>query len=314
MKNQFAASISLILTFCASQGAHAQAPAPPAKLEFDIISIHQNKSGVPWNAGDKQTMNVPYGPDDNYVETHGTLSAKNYPLLNLIVFAYKVPTAQGEALIHSLPDWAVTDGFDIEARTEDRNVSKDDMRLMMRSLLADRFHLVIHTETRQVSEYVAELIKPGKLGPQIQPHPADQPCSPVYVQPKNGGPPVPPPDPHLFASNFPLRCGTYGPAPVAAPYLKGEGSRNISMTMIVNTFTGLGQLGRPVVDQTGLTGNYDWYISFLPEYPPGAQLPPDMSGPSFVEAIKAQLGIKLVPQKGPYDYLIVDHVQHPTEN
>lgn len=71
------------------------------------------------------------------------------------------------------------------------------------------------------------------------------------------------------------------------------------MGMIVSTFTSLGTLGRPVVDQTGLTGKFDWFIEFLPELPPGAELPPDASGTTFQESLKHQIGIKLVPQKGP---------------
>jgi uncharacterized protein (TIGR03435 family) len=84
--------------------------------------------------------------------------------------------------------------------------------------------------------------------------------------------------------------------------------------MVVSTFTGLGNLGRPVLDQTGLTGNYDFKIEFLPEVPPNMQLPPEAVGPSFIDALRDQLGIKLVPQKGPFDFLIVDHIEHPTEN
>ena len=118
--------------------------------EFDVVSVRQNKSGYPWSGGDQIVMNVPYGPDDNYRVTGGILSAKNYPLLNLIVFAYKVPTAQGEALLASLPDWTNKELFDIEARTDNHDVTKDQMRLMMQSLLAERFHLVIHRELRQV--------------------------------------------------------------------------------------------------------------------------------------------------------------------
>jgi uncharacterized protein (TIGR03435 family) len=89
------------------------------------------------------------------------------------------------------------------------------------------------------------------------------------------------------------------------------------MEAIVSTFSGLGNLGRPVIDQTGLAGTYDWYIEFLPEVPPGMEGqggPADASGPAFIEALRKQLGMKLVAQKGPYDYLIVDHIEQPTEN
>lgn len=284
--------------------------------EFDVISIHQNKSGNPWSGGDTSVMNVPYGPDDNYRVTGGILSAVNYPLLNLIVFAYKVPTAQGAALLASMPDWTNSEFFNIEARTENRDVTKDQMRLMMQALLADRFHLVIHRELREVNEYAAVLVKPGKTGPNIQPHPANQPCSSIYVAPKKGDP-EPARDPHAFAGGFPLRCRTFGRGPASAPYLSTEGALDLPMESIVGTFTGLGNLGRPVIDETGLTGTYDWYLEFLPEMPPGMEAQgrsPDASGPSFLEALRNQIGIKLVPQKGPYGYLIVDHIERPSEN
>lgn len=284
--------------------------------EFDVVSVRPNKSGLPWSGGDRMAMNVPYGPDDNYVVTNGTLSAKNYPLLNLIVFAYKVPTAQGQALLASLPVWTNTEFFDIEARTDNHDVTKDQMRLMMQALLRDRFRLVVHRELREVSEYAAVLAKPGVLGPQIRLHPANESCSAIYVAPKDGGP-KPTPDPHAFAGGFPLRCRTFGPGPASEPYYKTEGARDLPMDSIVSTFSGLGNLGRPVVDQTGLTATYDWFLEFLPELPPGAEMPgrpPDASGPSFVEALRNQIGIRLVSQKGPYGYLIVDHIERPSEN
>jgi uncharacterized protein (TIGR03435 family) len=324
--------IALLVCPLAQLSAQSSTPAPkyqsapePAweaaagsHLAFDVASVRQNKSGWPMNGGtgDRMVMNVPYGPDDNYIVTKGILSAKNYPLLNLIVFAYKVPTAQGEALLASLPVWTNTDLFDIEARTDNRDVTKDQLRLMMQSLLAERFHLVVHRELRQVNEYAAVLIKPGVLGQHIQPHPTDQPCSAIYIAPKDGDP-KPAADPHAFAGGFPLRCRTFGRGPATQPYLKTEGARDLPMETIVGTFSGLGNLGRPVVDKTGLTGTFDWYIEFLPELSNGAPmpgLPPDASGPTFTDAIRNQLGIKLVPQKGPYDYLIVDHIEHPTEN
>lgn len=195
------------------------------------------------------------------------------------------------------------------------------MRLMMQSLLEERFHLVVHREMRQVKEFAAVLMNPGKLGPNIRPHPADEPCSSIYVAPKEGDPPPAPPNPQAFARGFPLRCRTFGPGPASAPYFKTEGALDLPMEAIVGMFSGLGNLGRPVVDQTGLTGTYDWYFEFLPELPPGlpagAELPGrpgDASGPSFNEALHKQLGIKLAPFYGPYDYLIVDHIDRPTAN
>ena len=147
------------------------------KLEFDVVSVRQNKSGAPWNGGDKQVANIPYGPDDNYRTSGGVFSATNYPVLNLIVFAYKVFTPQGAALAASLPDWAMSEGFNIEARTDNRNLTKDQMRLMMQSLLAERFHLVIHTETRQVPLYAV-----------VRPSPANSAPVCAHTQPANPAP------------------------------------------------------------------------------------------------------------------------------
>ena len=71
-----------------------------------------------------------------------------------------------------------------------------------------------------------------------------------------------------------------------------------------------------MIDQTGLTGNFDFVVEFTPELPPGATPPPnfDSSGPSFTEALSEQTGLKLVAQKGPVDVLLIDHIEHPTAN
>ena len=76
-------------------------------------------------------------------------------------------------------------------------------------------------------------------------------------------------------------------------------------------------IDRPVLDRTGLTGKYDFVFEFTPEFngPPPPGLPPlDESGPTLQEALKAQLGLKLEPQTGPVDVLVVDHVEQPSEN
>jgi uncharacterized protein (TIGR03435 family) len=299
--------------------AAAALPLAPPKLEFDVASVKQNQSGFPWQGGDPMVSNIPsYGPDDTYRNTGGVFSVKNYPLLNLIAFALKSTSAQGNALIASLPQWVLNESFNIEARSDNRNATKDEMRAMVRSLLEDRFHMVVRVETRQVAEYSAVLIKPGKLGPNLRQHPADEPCP---LDGSNAPEPGPGREPGKgalpadeVAGGFPIVCGGFVRMQPSEPYLRREGSRDLTMAMIVSTFTSLGSLGRPVVDQTGLAGKYDWYVEFMPEYPPGVQLPPDTSGVTFLEALKGQLGIKLTPQKGPFDYILVDHIDHPTED
>jgi len=80
----------------------------------------------------------------------------------------------------------------------------------------------------------------------------------------------------------------------------------------------VGQLGRPVVDRTGLTGTFDFTMEWKPEIsvpvPPGADSQPDPSGPSFQEAMKEQLGLKLESQSSPIQILVIDHVEHPSGN
>jgi len=80
-------------------------------------------------------------------------------------------------------------------------------------------------------------------------------------------------------------------------------------------FTGV---DRPVLDKTGLVGKFDFIMEFTPQFngplPPGSNFQPDESGPTFLEALKEQLGLKLDPQKGPVDVIVVDHVEIPSEN
>ena len=85
------------------------------------------------------------------------------------------------------------------------------------------------------------------------------------------------------------------------------------MGQLVGMLTG--QFGRPVIDKTGLTGFYDFTLSFLPELPPGfdkERLPPEMlNRPSIFEALKSQLGLRLEATKGPVEYYVVESVSRP---
>jgi len=89
------------------------------------------------------------------------------------------------------------------------------------------------------------------------------------------------------------------------------------MQSIAGSMTVLGNLNRPVVDETGLTGNFDFVLEFAPEMATGENpgvSQPDPGGQPFGEALKEQLGLKLESQKAMADYLRVDHVERPTAN
>jgi len=326
-----------------SQAPAAQAPAPPAQTPatqaaatqaptpiiddwqkaaggaqaFDVASVKQNKSGMP-PSGDMPHSNVPLGPGAVYPPNGGLFTATNMPLFGYIVLAYKLNTNQLAPLMAQLPKWATGSSYDIQARG-DGNPTKDQMRMMMQSLLADRFKLAIHTETKQVSVYNLVQVKPGKFGPQIQPHPADTTCSTVPPAPPAPGSTPAPPAPTTVAGGYPVTCGGITNVPATTPGRIRVGARNVPMALIATSFT-IPSLGidRPVVDQTGLTGTYDFVVEFSPQIntplPPGANFTPDPTGPTLQEAMKEQLGLKLDPGTGSVETYVVDHIEPPSEN
>ena len=104
--------------------------------------------------------------------------------------------------------------------------------------------------------------------------------------------------------------------PSSVPGRLALGYRNVPLKLIALQMTGFGGLDRPVLDETGLTGNYDFVLEFIPQLPPDVTPPPDFdtSGPSFQQALASQTGLKLVSQKGPVDVIVVDHIEKPSEN
>jgi uncharacterized protein (TIGR03435 family) len=289
----------------------AQASAAPAavpKMEFDVASVKLNKSADP------PTMNIPLGPGDQYVPNGGNFTASNLPLTVYIMFAYKMTANQAQGMEKQVPGWVMTEKYDIVAKTDNHDATKDEMRLMMRALLAERFKLAVHRETGQVPVYALVQVKPGTLGPKLRVHPASEPCSATLPKPD----PDAPPPPTTVAGGFPFLCGGITGMPPSAPGMTAMGARNVSIGLIAGVLTGAGNLGRPVLDQTGLTGKYDFLLEFAPERrpPPAADAaaPLDSAGPGLEEALKQQLGLKLESQKGPVDVWIVDHVERAREN
>ena len=177
-------------------------------LEFDVASVKQNKSG-----GNQVNSNVPLGPGDVYTPTGGFFKATNVPLILYIAFAYKLMANDVQSL-SQLPEWTKTDRFDIQAKVEG-NPTKDQMRLLMRSVLTDRFKFAMHNETRQLPVFALVPIKPGATGPQLRPHPADSSCSTAApAQPAPGSVPAPL---ATVAGGFPAICGGIFGMPASAP-------------------------------------------------------------------------------------------------
>jgi len=155
------------------------------KLEFEVASVRQNTSGAP-PAGDSTTSNVPLGPGDVYAPTGGELNVKNYLLIQYIAFAYRMNDGQMKAFQAMAPQWVMTDRFNIQARTENHEVTKDQLRLMMRSLLAERFKMAVHEEERQEAVFGLVLVKPGVMGPKLHAHPAGDNCFVRFLAARGG--------------------------------------------------------------------------------------------------------------------------------
>jgi uncharacterized protein (TIGR03435 family) len=185
---------------------------------------------------------------------------------------------------------------------------------MMQSLLAERFKLSVHTDTRQLPVFALVLAKAGKTGPQLQPYSGNPPC---YT-----GPPVLPgmtPEASAkAASGFAATCGALIGLPPSVPGRMRRGGRNMSMEQVAGflTVTPGNPLDRPVLDHTGLNGTFDFTIEYTPEFkgPPPANFESDPTGPTFLEALSEQLGLKLESQTGPVDVLVIDHIEEPTPN
>jgi uncharacterized protein (TIGR03435 family) len=283
-------------------------------MAFDVASVRQNISGPPGaGGGDPMRTNVTTGPGDSYYPTHGVYQGTNVPLVVYIYFAYGMHVTQDAPLRKSLPAWAMEDRFDIQAKTDKLDATKADFRLMMQSLLEDRFKLKIHKETRDGKVYALVLARPGMTGPRLRPHMEDDKTCTNELLPlvaKSSGAKMPP----EATGGFPLTCG--GVVPVESEAVPGklmQGGRNLTMQYIAENLPGAARLDHPVVDKTGLSGRYDFTLDFAPDPAPGAD-PVDDPRPLFRDALAQQMGLKLELQEGSYEVWVVDGVEHPSAN
>lgn len=276
----------------------AGAQSAPAQPKFEVASVK------PSRPGEQASSNFPLGPGDVYVRNGGYLSAQGFPLSVYLMFAYKMIGNQAQYVLPRLPDWTKNEPYDIEARAES-DPGKDGMRLAMRALLADRFGLETHYEEREVPLLGFALAHSGKTGPQLQAHMEGSACPTEARQGSSG-----------VVDGKPALCNGIFPLPASVPGRLRFGGRNVTMSFIADTFSGA--LGRPMVDRTGLRGTFDFTLEFMQERngaaPPGTETQVDDPGPTFEEALREQLGIKLQSIKGPMKVLVVDRVRRPSAN
>jgi uncharacterized protein (TIGR03435 family) len=206
------------------------------------------------------------------------------------------------------PDWLDKDAYNIKGKAPDdleaalQKMKPDDQlnqtRAMQQSLLADRFHLKAHFETRVLPVY--ELV-PAKGGLKI----AEVPAPPEH---KPGDPPL------QMHPGDPLPPGTIRTM-MNSNGLRVVDARAIPMTTLARMIGGpMSEVGdRPVVDHTGFTGYLDLKdLTWAPIGNAGATDAPD--APSLTGALEKQLGLKLVPAKDPIEVLVIDSIDRPSEN
>jgi len=277
-----------ILLVCAVAVVTAQEPAPA----FEVASVKVNKSGQ---------VNRLFQPQPG-----GRFNVTNMPLRNLITFAYQVRPFQ----VEGGPDWIDTVSFDIVAKAPGEvppvqpGSGPSPYAFMLRTLLADRFKLVVHNETRDGPIYALTLARQeGRLGPDLSPSKTD--CTAIMKAALGGAAPPP-------VQGDRLLCGLrIGPNRID---MGGFAFSELSNALAVI-------LGRTVVDRTGLNGNYDLRLTYSSEQipgiplPAGIQLPPsDPNAPSIFTALQEQAGLKLESTRGPVALLIIDRAEMPVED
>jgi uncharacterized protein (TIGR03435 family) len=274
---------------------HLAAQSPPiaaSRPVFEAASVKPNRSG---------DVDARLDPQPSK-----RLTATNVTAALLIRFAYDLPDFQ----IVGGPNWLNADRFDVVAKAKDDSPLAEK-RLMLGRLLAERFKLTAHTETRELPIYALVMARrDGRLGPQLRRTEADcaradRPSSEldlgVGLSPPNGPP----------------RCGYFGFAPGAdfSSARAGLGFRGLTMAALAKRLVPI--VRRSVSDQTGLTGYFDAEFDFMAELPPPPPPPgvPSPFGSEFVSVftvLPEQLGLKLDARRGPVEVLVIDRAEKPS--
>lgn len=229
-----------------------------AQARFDVASIRPANESIPFEKDGLTSL------------SHGTLRMRDISIRGCIAFAYGVSNAQiaGPAALNG-------QRYDITAEAP-ATASESEVRTMMQALLAERFHLALHHEPREMRGYILS----------------------VYSPPK---------DPARFHPS--AEAGEVSHQNSAT----GTTARNISMRQFADFLSG--PLDGPVADQTNLSGAYDLNLDFTP-YVDLAAKPADLPTVEWVlnSALKGELGLQIVARKASFDAIVVDHVEALTPN
>ncbi len=281
------------LAYSAQVRAQIQNSTPSTNYEYEVATILPSKPG---------------GNGVGLLPSPNGLIARNATLQMLVTAAYGVENYQ----VSGSPSWFTSDRYDIDAKMEasvadalekltpaPRTIAR---RQMLQRLLEDRFKLIIRRETSELPVYSLVIAKNG-----------------VKIKQAKSG--------DTYENGLRDREG----------HVRGAGATFIGVNAGALTLTGqavtianlVGLLARyvdrPIVDKTGLTGNFDFFLQFTTNQgalqPTGGDassgaLPPssDTNAPYLLTAVQEQLGLKLEPGKGPAEMIVIDHVEKPSGN
>ncbi len=252
--------------------ARGQQPA------FEVASVKINTSGAPVSR-----MSAPEGT--------GRFEATNASVRMLILNAYAIP---GFQLVGG-PSWVNSLNVDVLARGA-AGATRAEISAMVRTLLAERFNLVVRRETREMPVYALVVARDDRrLGPRMQASTTN--CAAAAAP----GAPAP------QTSSGQLLCTTR-----MSPFTINAGG--MTMTRLAQSLSAI--VDRVVTDETKLPGGYDLQLSFTPERPPppGAPPPADPDAPSIFAALQEQLGLKLDTRRGTVEMLVIERIEQPKEN
>jgi uncharacterized protein (TIGR03435 family) len=303
--------------------AHGQ--AADKSLSFDVASVKRSIPPTPDGRGMVMFRGRTGGPG---TKDPGRIDYPNTSLKSLLMLAYEVKNYQITG-----PSWLDTERFDINA-TMPPETTKEQFHVMLQNLLAERFKLAIHRETKELPMYALVVNKGGPKMKESEPVAAtnEADAAPRPPAPLSGPPKIGPDGFPILPAPMGGRAGLFTMMMPGRARLIGQQQ---TMLDLANQLTG--QLGRPVTDATGLTAKYDFTVTFSPEGlngpmgpmgpmpvrvavagPSGAEsvyVPDGEAAPNLFGALQGQLGLKLEPKKGDVEMIVVDRIEKtPTEN
>ncbi|MGE0444568.1 MAG: TIGR03435 family protein [Vicinamibacterales bacterium] len=263
--------------------AHAQTPV------FEVASIKENRS-------DNTGVNIAWQPGGRLVATNVTLQ-----ILISIAYGEDVPLPPDRLAFSDRwiggagPDFLRANRYDVLA-VAPANPAPEQMPVMLRALLAERFNLQVHRETRNLPSYALVAAREDKrLGPRLRA--AEAPC-------------VAPPPPR------PTARGDMTPTPCIIRNVPGKAvARSVTIARLATMLPNWVGDRRPVEDRTGLAGEFDFELDWTPLQMPSADaqiLPIDPNGPTLFTALDEQLGLKLDAVRTDVEVIVVDHAEPPS--